>query len=185
MAPRGWTFGWFHAALQESPRACLILGTHTCVRRTRSQVGTRRGRSQPPPPCHTGALLSDCPQAHLQFRPPSWSPDQSVLSGTSESHCHLSAPSQSSSRNPYAGVRCRHLPDLTDQSAAVPSSAVPPCLTPSLSPWPQPWPPPPWPHEGISDTRAVLTSPLLLASPWLPSTLGTKSQGLCLAFEAQ
>lgn len=110
---------------------------------------------------------------------------QSVLSGTSESHCHLSAPSQSSSRNPYAGVRCRHLPDLTDQSAAVPSSAVPPCLTPSLSPWPQPWPPPPWPHEGISDTRAVLTSPLLLASPWLPSTLGTKSQGLCLAFEAQ
>ncbi|XP_025770144.1 ER membrane protein complex subunit 10 [Puma concolor] len=29
----------------------------------------------------------------------------SVLSGASESHCHLSAPSQSSSRNPYAGVR--------------------------------------------------------------------------------
>lgn len=159
--------------LPDSPRACLILRTCACVR-THRQAGTCRGGRRPVTP----------ERFLLTVLKPGSGSDFPSFSGTNES-------------------LPRVLPESERLQGPSPQCAVPPPTWPRrperrrallcCSSLPRPWPPPP--HLGHQPslfpglTRGFLTPlsslpPLLLAFLWLPSALRTKSQPLCLAFEA-
>lgn len=143
IGPRGGTFGLLQAVLQESP--CSHISSHTCA--CVCQRGTCWGQPQPPP-IPTGAPLADTlkPISSSDSRPGLQTHGSFPRLCLWESLCHPSAPRQCSCRNPHSSKWCHHLLGLTDQSTAVPYSAVPPALAllspmaPALASSPPPGP---------------------------------------------